>query len=368
MNSDSKTAPDLGLFQKIHQWIMSRSKKQKILLGVGVSLLIIALAIVGYVIAHPSNEPMPTRVFKAIKQEPPKPIVYRSELTGLVVDKAISEHPVTAVMIENSRAARPQSGLMQAGVVFEAVAEGGITRYLTLFQDQTPDYVGPVRSVRPYYIQWAKGFDAPIAHVGGSGEALAMIRGAGGKDLDQFFNPNQYWRVSSRPAPHNMYSDIQKLRELQTSKGWGTSNFKGFVHSQKESPAAQVTARTIDFNISSPIYNPHYDYDPTTNTYLRALGGEVHKDDKSGQQLAPKVVIGLVVSQGANGIYTTYKTIGSGHVYIFQNGIVEEGTWEKTAEDAQITFKKADGKTIELNPGQTWVSVIGGTDRVSFKP
>lgn len=100
----------------------------------------------------------------------------RSELTGLetTVDKA--KRPITAVMVENSPEARPQSGLKDAGVVFEAVAEGGITRFVALYQEAQPDLIGPVRSIRPYFVEWAAGFDAGLAHVGGSELALNMVK------------------------------------------------------------------------------------------------------------------------------------------------------------------------------------------------
>lgn len=372
MPNDTRSKGDHSAFAvhvaRFRHWFAARTKKQKIAITAIAALLLLTLGVGIYLLLHPSKEPLPQRVVEIVKPKPAEPVIYRSPLTGLVVDEAVSKQPVTGVMIENSQAARPQAALIDAGIVFEAVAEGGITRYLTLFQDTSPDYIGPVRSVRPYYIQWAHGFDAAVAHVGGSGEALAMIRAAGQRDLDQFFNPDSYWRVSNRAAPHNMYSSVIKLRELQTSKGWGTSNFTSIERKEKEEPAAAVTARTIDFNISGPIYNSHYEYDAASNSYKRWLGGKPHTDDRSGQQISPKVVVGLVVPQGTNGIYTTYQTIGSGKVFIFQDGIVSQGTWEKSADTAQFIFKDSAGNPIKLNPGKTWFSVVGGEDRVRFAP
>lgn len=368
MPQEKSTPRKRGPAQSIRHWFIKRTKKQKIAI---LSLIVILLAVIGaaiYLLTHPSTEPIQQRVVEIVKPKEKVPVVYKSTLTGLVVDEATSKNPVTAVMIENSQAARPQAALIDAGVVFEAVAEGGITRYLTLFQDTSPDYIGPVRSVRPYYIQWARGFDAAVAHVGGSSEALSMIRQAGQRDLDQFFNPGPYWRVSSRAAPHNMYSSIPKLRELQTSKGWGASAFTSLERKETQAASQTPTAKTIDFNISGPIYNSHYEYDVATNSYKRSIGGKPHLDDRSGQQISPKVVIGLVLKQGSNGIYTTYQTIGSGQVYIFQDGIVAEGTWEKTSDTSQFIFKDSAGNPIKLNAGKTWFSVVGSTDRVSFKP
>src|SRR5262249_15833287 len=148
---------------------------------------------------------------KVIAQKVTAPAVTLSTLSGLPVDPAVNQRPVTGVMIENSVQARPQSGLNQAGVVFEAIAEGGITRFLALYQDTTPDNVGPIRSARPYYEQWALGFDAGYAHVGGSPEALNDIKAWGVRDLDQFYNSGSYHRISSREAPHNVYTGITTL-------------------------------------------------------------------------------------------------------------------------------------------------------------
>src|SRR6185369_4571690 len=162
----------------------------------------------------------PPPVVKAKKVvPPPAPTTEASKLQGIQVGFDVNKRPVNAVMIENSEFARPQSGLDQAGVVFEAVAEGGITRFLTLFQDTNTAYLGPVRSVRPYYIQWALGFDAAIAHVGGSPEALSAMKSWSVKDLDQFANGSYFQRVNNRDAPHNVYTSTDQLHALESKKG-----------------------------------------------------------------------------------------------------------------------------------------------------
>ncbi|HEX8762338.1 MAG TPA: DUF3048 domain-containing protein [Candidatus Saccharimonadales bacterium] len=369
-NEEAATmGPDSGKppRKSFKQWLKTRTKKQWVII---ILILLMALSGLGFGAYQLWFKKDPPPKKSVIKQEPkpqPKAEPLYSTLSGLTItDPTINQRPVTAVMIENSPDARPQSGLNQAGVVFEAIAEGGITRFLTLFQDTEPDYIGPVRSVRPYYVQWAAGFDAAIAHVGGSGDALRMLRQEKvAKDLDQFFNPGPYHRVSNRFAPHNMYSSVVALRELQTQKGF-TSNYKGFIR-KTEAKAAAPTATTIDFNISGALYNAHYEYDGATNTYKRFEGGKPHTDEKSAAQLSPKVVVGLVLPQGSQGIYTTYNTLGSGEVFIFQDGIVTKGTWHKTDNNTQFTFTDANGAELKLNPGQTWISVVGSASRVSYK-
>src|SRR5690606_28648084 len=129
---------------------------------------------------------------------------------------------------------------------------------------------------------------------GGSGEALAKIRDEGVKDLDQFANNSAFRRVANRTAPHNMYSDLAILTNLQRQKGWHSSSFTGFPR-KASTPSEAPTARSVDIKISGPRYNVRYDYDVSTNSYKRTLAGRPHLDDRSKEQLAPKVVIAMVI-------------------------------------------------------------------------
>lgn len=299
-----------------------------------------------------------------------------STLTGLPVDPSVNKRTVTGIMVENSPQARPQSGLSQAGVVFEAIAEGGVTRFLALYQDTAPDNVGPIRSARPYFEQWALGFDAGYAHVGGSPEALADIKAWHVRDLDQFANSGSYHRVSSRAAPHNVYTSIAALNQLEVQKGYDTSKYSGFVRKKKAVPDKKVppAAKTINLTLSGPLYNVHYDYDAATNSYARSVGGAAHIDANTGKPIKPAVVVALVMpySLGAldssGAYYSNYGTIGSGPAYVFQDDQVITGTWTKASDTAQFSFKDASGKIIRLNPGQTWLTALADTSKVSYSP
>ncbi len=357
----------------VKYWWSQRNKRQKLIIGAVAAGLVIGIGIGSFMLLHkpkPAPKPAPVVQKKEEVKEPPKPTTEPSHLTGMPVPPEYNLLPVTGIMIENSPDARPQSGLNQAGVVFEAVAEGGITRFLTLWQEAQPDYVGPVRSVRPYYLQWLQGFDAAVAHVGGSPEALAKIKSDGIKDLDQFYNGGAYQRVTQRYAPHNVYTSLGGLLALEKSKGFTSSNFTGFARKVEKPITTPATAKTIDFAISGPLYNVHYDYDAASNSYLRSEGGTPHKDERSGQQIKPKVVIALIMPQGLNsdGIHTTYNTLGSGTAYIFQDGTVTQGTWSKASDKEQFRFGDANGSPIGLNPGQTWLTALGATTSVTSAP
>ncbi len=289
--------------------------------------------------------------------EPPKPTTEASRLTGIQVKPELNALPVTGVMIENSPDARPQSGLSTAGIVFEAIAEGGITRFLALYLEDQPDYIGPVRSVRPYFLDFLVPFDAALAHAGGSAEALAQVRNEGIKDIDHGVNGGTYQRVTNRFAPHNLYTSRAKLLEAHNRRGYTTSNFTSWPRKEQETPLETPTAKTIDFALSGQLYNTHYDYDKATNSYKRVMAGRPHIDERSGEQISPKVVIAIVTSRSQNGIYSVYQVTGSGTVIIFQDGGVIEGTWEKADRKSPYVFKTPDGQPLKLNPGRTWVTL-----------
>ncbi|MFO0971772.1 MAG: DUF3048 domain-containing protein [Candidatus Saccharimonadales bacterium] len=177
-----------------------------------------------------------------------------SPLTGVEVSEEDSKRPVTGVMVENSPEARPQSGLKEAGVVFESVAEGGITRFLLLYQEAKPAQIGPVRSVRPQFASWVAAFDAGLAHVGGSDIPLQKLRSGKIKDLDQFFNAGAYTRVTNRAAPHNVYTTDEKLQALNRAKNYNNSNFTSWKRKKKEAPAETPTASSINIPVSTPMH------------------------------------------------------------------------------------------------------------------
>lgn len=358
-------------FSKIAVYLGTLSQKHKVLATLGLIVLLGGVSFGAYKLFHkpPLAAPSVAKQPEPAKApEPAKPTTEASKLTGVQISPELNSRGVTAVMIENSPDARPQSGLKDAGVVFEAIAEGGITRFLALFQEAQPDYIGPVRSARPYYIDWLSGFDPTYAHAGGSPEAIGLIRDLGLKDIPDDGLNQTFYRVNSRYAPHNLYTSTAKLDAARNARGYGGSSFTSLLRIE-EKPVTPASIVAIDINPSSALYGVHYDYDATTNSYKRFLAGQPHIDEKSGAQITPKTVIAWVVpySIHADRVHSVYATIGSGRAFIFQNGLMTEATWTKTDRKSQITFKDANGNTIGLNPGQTWFTAIGSADQVGFR-
>jgi hypothetical protein len=296
-------------------------------------------------------------------------VTYFSPLTGVAVgDEAATKRQVTAIMIENSPVSRPQSGIKPAGIIYEAIAEGGITRFLTLHQEDRPALIGPVRSLRPYYIDWLAPFDAAVAHVGGSANALSEIRNGSYKDIDQFFAGSYYWRATDRYAPHNVYTSFDKLDALNAARGYTNSAFTGFPRKQ-DSPAAIKNATSISVNVSGPAYNSSYAYDDATNSYVRSVGGQLHVDREAGQ-ITPKSVIVIKVPTQIgfeDGHREQMTTLGFNEAYVFQDGQYIAGFWRKDTKKDQMRFYDKAGIPIALNAGQTWITVIAPNKNVTWQ-
>lgn len=353
MNNETKKQ---SVWQRLKNWVKTHRTRTYIIIGI--FLIAVASIIAFFILNQPSPPPIAHSTPKPKKITPPKK--YYSPLTGLEVkDDAATKQVVTAIMIENSPDARPQSGIKQAGIVYEAVAEGGITRFLTLHQQDKPQLIGPVRSLRMYYVDWLAPYNASVAHIGGSAASLAEIRNGSYRDIDQFFNSGAYWRATDRYAPHNVYTSFEKLDALNASKGYTESSFTGF--SRIDGKASKTpNAQNIAINISGPLYNTTYTYKPEHNFYERSLAGKPHLDREDGH-ITPSSIVALKVDMTKvleDGYRESIVTTGSGQAVIFQNGTAKEATWHKPGRNSPITFKDVNGYDIPLVRGQTWISAV----------
>lgn len=289
-------------------------------------------------------------------------------LSGELVEPDLAKRPVTAIVIENSPEARPQSGLDQASIVFEAIAEGGITRFVALYQHTRPEVIGPVRSLRPYFIDWSLMYDAPIAHVGGSTEAIDQARAIGIRDIDEFSYTNSFYRSTNRYAPHNVYTDFELLDARNEAAGHTTSSFEALKR-KDDSPISAPKASSITLDVSGPLYRVNYVYDPDANSYLRSVGGKPHIDRETSDQLSSKVVVALVVPRSvrANGT-SVYQLVGSGQAVIFQDGKVIAATWQRSSQSDQFAFSDAaQQKAVSFNAGSVWMTAVDSRALVTYQ-
>lgn len=306
----------------------------------------------------------------------PKPAgTPRWPLTGL--DAPSSDAVLTrivSVKIENSPEARPQSGLDQADIVYETVTEGGITRFNALFQSHSPKTIGPVRSARwsDFYI--IQQYSAIFAHCGGESAIQVALRDRKKyNDLDQYFNPAPYWRAHDRPAPHNLYADVSRLRATGiTARGYKPALD---VPSLAFARGAAVTTPTIT-QITVPFAPDNkvtWRYKASSGTYFRSVNGKPHVDRLSGKQYAARNVVVLwaqVRGRSHRDVAGTQVVeivlAGTGRASIFRDGIRFDGTWEAGPGEPPV-FRASSGQTIKLSPGVTWFQVIDNSLNIVMK-
>lgn len=296
-------------------------------------------------------------------------VLVESPINGeKVEDTVVNRHPL-AVVIENHPEARPQRGISDASVVYEAIAEGGITRFLAVFGPKSSVKVGPVRSARTYFIDWLLEYDAFFAHVGGAAEALQLIREVGVKDLDQFgLGERAYKREpqDGKAIEHTMFTSTNKLWEAaKTIKQYDINANPTPPLGWKEDEVAdqRPQKQTVIVPFSSDTYQVTWEYDHLANTYKRFLAGQPHVDGNTNKQLTAKTII---IQEVIRDNYTTddgrniwkMTTIGSGPAKIVQDGGVTEGTWKKTDQKSRTKFLNKEGNELKLNRGTMWIEIV----------
>lgn len=292
------------------------------------------------------------------------------------------------VMVENHVDARPMLGLSRADVIYEAVAEGGITRFLAIYLCQDVGDIAPIRSARTYFLDWLSEYDAAYAHVGGANtpgpaNALGQIRDYGIYDLDQFgLGFPTYWRGTDRLAPHNVHSTTKKLWEAAKERDFGPENDKGVRWDKnfvfwKFKDDASLESRGDQKPVSVPFWSNYSDYttiwqyDKQANLYRRYHGDAAQMDSVTNEHLSAKVVIvQFQTERRANDGYPDghllYGTTGSGDALIFQDGGAVEGKWIKEKRQTRTKFVNDKGKEIELNRGLIWIETIPVGNDVTY--
>lgn len=295
---------------------------------------------------------------------PETPAAYTAPLTGLPSDQEMTSRPLV-VMINNAPAARPQSGLPEADLVYEALAEGGITRLVAIYQSagqEAAAKLGPVRSIRPYFIELGESYHGVLVHAGGSPAAYAQIQSQQLEELDEIGKAGPFfWRDNNRKAPHNLYTSLDELRE-----GMDKLHFSGedrtvpaytFRPAEEEltggSPASAVTLTYLQDS-----YKVTYKYDPDTKLYIRYIGDKPHTDKETGEPLTAT----NVVVMGAD--HKVLDDVGrlsvglelGGEALLFERGQVLEGQWIHKEGD-MIRFVK-EGEEVPFYPGITYINIV----------
>lgn len=287
---------------------------------------------------------------------------YQSALDGSgVMDRSNVYPSVVGVMIDNHPDARPERGLSKARVVYEAPVESPYTRYLALFAaSDSVSAVGPVRSARPYFIDWAGEYKALYLHSGGSPDALAALASSTAvHDVNEFYNGGYFWRDTVRVAPHNLFTKddlwISWLNDNQVSSAPTWPAWR-FVTSSAAIGSASETAVQVHFSYA-PDYSVGWIYKPDSFHYERQENGATYHDEDGGTINAGTVVVQMAAvktidSAGRRQIGTT----GQGDARVFAAGRMFKGTWIKQP-NGRTRFYDALGNQIPFMPGPVWVEV-----------
>ena len=292
----------------------------------------------------------------------------RRYIDGVYVSPGKENPYPSAVIIENHPDARPQFGLSRANLVYEAEAEGGITRFLAVFSGgENLDKIGPVRSARPYFVGWARGLSALFAHSGGSPEALAQIAKENIFDLNEFYNEKYFWRDKSTRAPHNLFTSSEKLNEYlnlkQRKQGKFLSwRFKG-GDGGREEPSSEVSksgsAGEITIGFELPEFAVKWKYDPRNNDYVRYMGGQAHKDANGENIRAKNVAVMYVKARVVDEkLRLKMEYIGEGEALVCLDGKCEKGEWRKKTDASRVRFYEKNGEEFIFNAGATWIEAV----------
>lgn len=293
--------------------------------------------------------------------EAPAASLYTAPLTGMPMDEPVTARPL-AIMVNNAPAARPQSGLLGADIVYEVLAEGGVTRLISIFQSHADGAkIGPIRSIRPYMIDIGESYHGILVHAGASNDAYAILQRQHKADLDEITNAGSYfWRDKSRKAPHNLYSNVETLMEGADKRGYDledtgvpTYTFRG-----ADEVVEGDLAERLEIKFQLENYKVQYQYDSSTGLYNRYINGSPHMDLESEETLTAA----NVVVMGADhkvlddvGRLSVELDLG-GDAVLFQQGKMIRGQWIRRADDV-IRFVK-DNIEVPFVPGTTYFSIV----------
>ncbi len=296
---------------------------------------------------------------------------YRRKLDGVCVDSAGQTDPkLVMVMIENNAEAWPLSGLADARVVYEAPVEGNIPRFMAIYiADTEAEQAGPVRSARPYYLDWASEYgNAMYMHVGGSPDALDLLEAYDLFDVNEFTKGWYFWRDEKRSAPHNAYTSDELWNKAYDDYGEyeKQEDYDGWTFAEMEA-CENGCVEEIEISFSSwRSYSAVWKYNTTTQEYVRFQGAEQDFDIDGAAITADTVVVQRVRAKVVDDIgRKQIDTIGSDDAVIFRDGRAIEGQWFKESRKDRTQWYDANGEIISLRAGKIWIEVL--PDNIELK-
>lgn len=349
---------------------MSTDRKTKFFLIIAFVAFTVFLGVIGTA----KNKPIEIRNETAVKPagsgataQPEQLQQDKSPLNGLACANA-KRRPI-AVMLGGDPESRPLSGISEADLVVEMpVVTSSITRYMAVFGCNDVKEIGNVRSARHDYIPLAMGFDAILAHWGGSHFALDKLNAGVMDNINALYlDGSIFYRKLGKTAPFNGFTSFERLKNYASQKKYNlTANFGGYKFLDKEDPGAMKGRLTIGYPSA---FKVEYEYDPETNEYLRFKGGTREMDNNNSRQIAAKdVIVMYASSRQIEGQYNDVDVEGEGKVVVYENGEEITGKWSKDKGNmsSKLFFYDASGQEITFVPGQIWIQVVQSDQEVDW--
>lgn len=291
----------------------------------------------------------------------------RQRLDGACTSRKNKNLWPVAIMIDNHPDAWPQYGLNSAQLVYNTLTEGSHTRIMAVYSTGDEiEKIGPVRSARPYYISWVKELDALYGHSGGSPEALEKIKEYEIHDLEEItsYGPLYFNRDYNHYGPHNLFTSSKKINKAR--KDWELDNDPEYQAWQFDENATSTVDIVNDIYINySPgiTFDVKYEYNTSTQKYLRFQADEVQMDGLDNSQIAVKNLIIQFVPEeihldSEDRLYI--DTLGIGEAWIFYNNKIIRAVWERENLESRTMFYDENNNEIVFQPGNIWIEVVPG--------
>lgn len=283
------------------------------------------------------------------------------------------ERPI-AVMIDNHIGAVPQAGLKEADLVYEIIVEGGETRLMLVFKDKDIDKIGPIRSSRHYFLDYALENDAIYVHYGWSPQAESDIDTLGVNNINGIFESSSaFWRVSDKYAPHNVVTTTEKILEIAERKGYRTTtNEDPILNYVAEEVNLEGGKKATDITIPYSSYNSvEYKYNKKSKQYTRYTRGEKQVDWTTGDTITTKNIIiefaeNYTLDDGSGKGRQTLNNVKTLKGYYITNGKAIPITCTKKSRAGKTVYKDSDGKEINVNDGKTFIQICPINADVTF--
>jgi hypothetical protein len=291
-------------------------------------------------------------------------------LTGVLVEDAedLKLRPI-AVMLDNEYNARPQSGLLDAEIVYEIPVEGNITRYMAVYHHNLSDKIGPVRSARPYFIDKAMELNAVYVHCGGSPQALRDLVTLKVDTLNDLKGSPCFWRATDRKMPHNLYTSTKLMREVMDSNKFNNKTApEYFKFSEEFLNLDGKNTSFISFNYSKN-YTVGYEYNEKDKLYYRTINGTRLKDKESSKEIATaNIIVEKTTAKVLDKVgRLEVNNLGKDRGYYLTGGKLIEIEWSKSGRSAKTIYKDLKGNEIIMNKGTTWIQVVPDYVRIEIK-